>query len=228
MNTRKVLAKLTACLIVPAMIGVLPTACAQGSNAMSPLQNLLTTFATSTAASWPSFDNVADVRWKDAKPLENPDSNSPDTTRYRSGNLLLTGFGEVEVPDGKIGSDAGTRKDNEGNVGVTLNGDAAAVQSIALQKFYPSENFQQILQQQLTNEAKIHPVASHCAFDYGTKSANTQNNTFYRVEFGAGIPVYAEAYVDADGGNQGPGSTTFVFYRSEPTQRLEAMQCKKQ
>lgn len=194
---------------------------------MSPLQNLLKVFASRDAASWTSFDAMPGVRWRDAKPLENPDANNADDSVYRSGNLLLSGFGEVDVPDGKVGAEAGTNKDNEGDVGVTLNGDSSRVQSIALLKFYPSENYTHIIQQQLDTAATLKPVADQCAVDYGTSAANTQKNAFYQINFDTAIPIYVEAYIDEEGGNQGPGSTTFVFYRSKPTQRIAAMRCKE-
>lgn len=197
-----------------------------GKRAVSALQDLLDVFAAGQSAPWASFDTIAGVRWRDPKPLDNPDSTTPDTTFYRTGNLLLLGFGEVDVPDGQVGADAGTKKDNEGDVGVTLNGDRNNVQSIALLKFYPSENYAHIMAQQLGTKAKITLVADHCALDYGTTAANTQKNAFYQITLGAAVPIYAEAYVDDDGGNQGPGTTTFVFYRSKPAQRIAAMRCK--
>lgn len=191
---------------------------------MSPLRNLLSVFASHDPAAWGSFDHVPGVQWRDAKPLDNPDANSPDTSHYRSGNLLLTGFGTVDVPDGKTGAEAGTKKDNEGNVGVTLNGDATNVQSIALLKFYPSDNYAPIIQHQLDGADTVTPIADHCALDYGTTAANTQKNAFYQIKLGT-ASVYAEAYVDEAGDNPGPGTTTFVFYRSKPTQRIAAMRC---
>ena len=195
---------------------------------MSPLQNLLGAFAAPNAPAWSAFDAVAGVQWRDAKPQDNPDATGPDTSHYRSGNLLLAGFGVVDVPDGKTGDEAGTRQDNEGNVGVTLNGDAEAVPSIVLVKFYPSDNYHEIIQHQLGGDASVKPAGGSCELDFGTTAANTQKNAFYQIQLGARLPpVFAEAYVDEDGGNQGPGSTTFVFYRSKPAQRMAAMRCKE-
>ena len=194
---------------------------------MSPLQSLLEVFASHEAASWSSFDTVPGVRWRDAKPLENPDANRADEAVYRSGNLLLSGFDTVDVPDGQVGADAGTREDNEGDAGLTLNGTASHVRSIALLKFYPSEDYTRILQQQFDASATLKPVAGQCALDYGTTAENTQKNAFYQISFGAAAPVYAEAYIDEDGGNQGPGSTTFIFTLDKPTERIAAMHCKE-
>lgn len=195
--------------------------------ASSPLQALLNVFGGQSAAAWSAFNTVPGVHWDDPQPLANPDTHSPEATHYRGGNMLLAGFGEVDVPDGKVGAEAGVKKDNEGHVGVVLNGDAATVLSIVLQKFYPSDNTQSILQRQLGSDATVKPIASNCVLDYGTTAPNTQKNAFYQINFAsATVPVFAETYVDEDGGNQGPGVTNFVFYRTKPDQRIAGMQCK--
>lgn len=216
---------LVACVLATSALAIAPPVPAQGKRAVSPLQSLLSVFASQKTAPWPSFDVVPGVYWRDAKPLENPDANNADEAVYRSGNLLLSGFGKVDVPDGKIGADAGTREDNEGDVGVTLSGSPHSVQSIALQKFYPSDNYAHILRQQFDTSATLKPVAGQCALDYGTTAANTQKNAFYQITFDTAAPMYVEAYVDEDGGNQGPGSTIFIFTLSKPAQRIAAMQC---
>lgn len=218
---------LVTCVLATSMLGVALSAPAQGKRAVSPLQNLLSVFASQKAAPWPSFDAVPGVRWRDTKPLENPDANNAGEAVYRSGNLLLSGFGEVAVPDGKVGADAGTREDNEGDVGVTLNGNPNNVQSIALQKFYPSDNYTHILRQQFDTSTMLAPVAGQCALDYGTTAANTQKNAFYQITFDTAASVYVEAYVDEDGGNRGPGSTTFIFTLTKPARRIAAMQCEE-
>ncbi|WP_174968758.1 hypothetical protein [Burkholderia lata] len=211
----------------PASAASLPAAHVPETAAASPLQTLLGVFGGTKPATWPAFDNVHGVHWSDAKPLGNPDSHSPVATHYRGGSMLLTGFGDVDVPDGKVGDEAGVRKDNEGRVGVVLNGNAAAVLSIALRKFYPSDDTQDILLRQFGGNAAVKRIAGRCALDYGTTSPNTQRNVFYRVSIdNAAVPVFAETYVDEDGGNQGPGATNFVFYRTRPDQRIASMQCK--
>ena len=166
------------------------------------------------------------MHWRDAKPLGNPDSHSSETTHTRSGSTLLTGFGDVDVPDGKVGEEAGIKTDNEGHVGVVLNGNATTVLSIALRKFYPSDDTQDILLRQLGRRATVKRIAGRCALDYGTTAPNTQNNVFFRVTIAsAAVPVFAETYVDEEGGNQG-GATNFVFYRTRPDQRIASMKCR--
>lgn len=212
----------------PASAVSLPAVHVPETTPASPLQTLLGVFGAAKPATWPAFDNLPGVQWTDAKPLGNPDGHSPETTHYRSGSTLLTGFGDVDVPDGKVGEDAGIKTDNEGHVGVVLNGNATAVLSIALRKFYPSDDTQDILLRQLGRRATVKRIAGRCALDYGTTAPNTQNNVFFRVSIAnAAVPVFAETYVDEEGGNQGPGATNFVFYRTRPDQRIASMKCKR-
>lgn len=141
---------------------------------------------------------------------------------------MLIGFGIVKVPDGKHGAEAGAKQDNEGHAGVTLSGNVESVQSVAVLKFYPNENYQDILQKQFGVSTSIRLIADACVLDYGTTSVNTQKNAFYQVTLTpATRPLYAEALIDDGTESHGPGSTTFVFYRSKPTQRIAAMRCKE-
>lgn len=193
---------------------------------MGSLQGLLDVLGAKDGAVWSAFDHALGVQWRDSAPQDNPDSNSPRNARYRSGTLLLAGFGMVEVPDGKAGAEAGTRQANEGEVGVTLNGDAQTVHSVSLVKFYASDDYQGILQKQLGPGASLKPIAGQCELDYGTTSENTQANQFFELSLTGSKIVYAEVYVD-DGGNQGPGTTTFEFTPDKPAQKIASMRCKE-
>lgn len=194
---------------------------------MTPLNQLLLVLAGHTTP-WNAFDHVPGVQWRDTKPQINPDASAPELAYNRSGTLMLRGFSMVDVPDGQQGEEAGTKQDNEGHAGVTLSGNTESVQSAAVLKFYPSENYQDILQKQFDGNASIRLIADACAFDYGTTAINTQKNTFYRITLApVSSPLYAEASIDDGSESHGPGSTTFVFYRSNPTQRIAAMRCKE-
>lgn len=196
-------------------------------NTMTPLNQLLLILAGHETP-WSAFDQVPDLQWRDAKPQANPDAVAPNLAYERSGTLMLVGFSMVDVPDGQQGAEAGTKQDNEGRAGVTLDGDAESVQSVAVLKFYPSDNYQDILQRQFDRSVSIRPVADACALDYGTTAANKQSNAFYQITFGpTSLPLYAEAFIDDGAESHGPGSTMFVFYRSRPTQRVAAMHCKE-
>lgn len=196
-------------------------------NTMTPLNQLLLVLAEQTTL-WNAFDHVSGVQWRDARPQTNPDAPAPGLAYDRSGALMLRGFGMVDIPDGQQGAEAGTKQDNEGHAGVTLSGDAKSVQSLSVLKFYPSENYQDILQKQFDSSVSIRPMASACALDYGTTAPNTQNNAFYQITLDStSLPLYAEAFIDDGTESHGPGSTAFVFYRNKPTQRIAAMRCKE-
>ncbi|WP_196765050.1 hypothetical protein [Xanthomonas graminis] len=193
---------------------------------MSPLEGVLLKFIAAKPPTWDAFNAVSSVKWRDSGPLKNDDASDAQSSYYRRGNLLLSGFGMVDVPDGAQDADAGARQENEGNAGVTLNGDAGAVHSIAVQKFYVSDNYKQVLSNQISSSDSLGLIADRCDFDYGTSSQNTQKNQFFQLNFSAG-KVYAEVYIDDGAESHGPGSTTFVFYLSKPTQRIASMQCKE-
>ena len=204
-----------------------PKDSASPKNATTPLNQMLLILAGQTT-SWSAFDHVPGVQWREAEPQANPDASAPDLAYERSGTLMLDGFGMVDVPDGQQGAEAGTKQDNEGHAGVTLGGDIGSVRSLAVLKFYPSENYQDILQKQFDDNVSIRPITSTCTLDYGTTAANTQNNIFFQITLGATLlPLYAEAFIDDGAESHGPGSTTFVFYRSKPAQRITAMRCKE-
>jgi len=199
----------------------------QGKQEMSPLQGLLDVLLAEGGAAWSAFERVPGVQWRDPAPQDNPDSDAPDNARYRAGTLLLGGYsGTIEVPDGKVGAEAGTRQANEGEGGATLNGDAQRVHSLVLVKFEASEDYQQVLQRQFGAGATVKPIAGQCALDFGTTAENTQANQFFEVRLTDTKIVYAEGYVD-DGGNQGPGTTTYQFTLTKPAQKIASMRCKE-
>lgn len=197
----------------------------QGEHRMTVLNELLALFATEDGARWQSYDGIAGVAWRDAQPIETPEVADPAARFSRSGTLTLAGFGDTDLPDGKVGADAGVRRGNEGESGVTLSGDADRVNEVAVVKFYPSDDYEDVLQQQFAAGARLVPEADRCALNFGTQAENSGNNKFYRIEIGAGTLAHVEAFVDEDAGPSGPGSTTFVFYRTKPEHRIAAMQC---
>ncbi|WP_296224591.1 hypothetical protein [Ralstonia sp. UBA689] len=194
--------------------------------AAASLHTLLRVFGGQRPAIWSAFDNMSGVHWDDPKPLDNPDTVSRDATHYRGGNMLLAGFDEVDVPDGKVGSEAGIKKDNEGHVGVVLNGNDSTVLSIVLEKFYQTDDTQSILQRQFGSDATIKLIAGSCTVDYITKARNLQKNAFYQINLpSTAIPLYAETFVD-DRGPLSPGVTIFEFTRARPEGRITDMQCR--
>lgn len=197
----------------------------QGENRMTALNDVLALFVSERGARWSSYDGIAGVAWRDAQPVETPEVADPEARFSRSGTLTLAGFGETDLPDGKVGADAGIRRGNEGESGVTLSGSGDRVNQIAVVKFYPSEDYADILQHQFAADAKVVAEADRCALDFGTTAPNSGKTAFYRVQVGDATLAHVEAFVEEDAGPSGPGSTTFVFYRAKPEQRIAAMQC---
>lgn len=193
---------------------------------MSPLEGLLLTFVSATPSRWDAFNTISGIQWRDGAPVKNDDASDAQSAYYRRGTLMLAGFGLVDVPDGGQGADQGTKQANEGNAGITLNGDANKVYSIAVQKFYASEDYRRILANQLTPSDTVSVVADQCQLDFGTTSTNTLGNQFFLLNLSAG-KVYVEAYADDGAESHGPGATTFIFYQTKPMQRIAAMQCKE-
>ena len=204
---------------------VTPAAASQGKIQMTELDALLALYVTEAGLQWRAYDGLAGVHWNDPAPVENDAVADPALRYARIGRVLLAGFGEVALPDGNAGADAGVRIGNEGEAGLTLNGDADRVNEIAIVKFYPSDDYAQVLSAQFP-AAAVAPVADQCTVDaYGGE--NVQHNAFYRIDLGGEHAVFAEAFVDEDGGAAGPGSTTFVFTRDKPAARIASMRCRE-
>jgi hypothetical protein len=191
----------------------------------SPLDGLMTVFLSTPHVGWQAFDAIPGIRWRDAAPQENPDTSSLADARYRSGELVLSGFGQVQVPDGQQGADAGVKDDNEGKSGLTLAGDREYVLTAALQKFYASEDYQAVLQRQFGGDAQLKVIAETCGGD-DPAEADPFNTRFYEVALKSGV-AYVEAYSDEGEESHGPGSTTFVFTKAKPKQRIASLGCKE-
>lgn len=188
----------------------------QGKTRMTALNGLLLVFAGDTGTSWNAYDGIAGVEWRDARPVEVPEVADPAVRYSRAGRMLLAGFGETDLPDGEEGADAGVRRGNEGESGVTLSGDAERVNEIAVVKFYPSEDYEAVLRGQLPAAAKYALEAEACAGE------DSQKNRFYRIDLDGDVFAYVEAFVDEEAG---PGSTTFVFTRNRPERRIAQTGC---
>ncbi len=191
----------------------------EGKARMTAMNGVLLVFAGETGTDWQAYDDVAGVQWRDAQAVEMPEVSDPDVRFSRSGRLTLAGFGETDLPDGETGADASLRRGNEGESGVTLNGNAQRVNEVAIVKFYPSEDYETILRNQLLAAAKI-VLEAECPAD----DEDSQKNRFYRIDLDGETFAHVEAYVDQE---PGPGSTTFVFTRSKPERRIAELSCRE-
>ncbi|SOO21708.1 conserved hypothetical protein [Xanthomonas citri pv. fuscans] len=192
---------------------------------MTSLYQVIWLLAARSGAPWASFDAVPGVQWRDASPKVNSDSTDPQNAQYRSGTLLLDGFGAVDVPDGGQGAEVAPKQANEGESGITLNGDTHSVHSIAVKKFYSSPEYAEVLKRQLPAATSVRLIADKCGGDDdgGPDSLQTK---FYAIGLDAG-ETFVEAYLDDGTETRGPGSTTFVFTKAKPQRRIQALQCKE-
>lgn len=191
----------------------------EGKAGMTAMNGVLLVFAGETGTNWQAYDGIAGVQWRDAQASEVPEVSDPDIRFTRSGRLTLAGFGENDLPDGEAGADAGLRRGNEGESGLTLNGNAQRVNEVVVVKFYPSEDYEAILRNQLPAAAKIVPEA-----DCPDEDEDSQKNRFYRIDLDGDPFAHVEAYVAEE---SGPGSTTFVFTRSKPERRIAELLCRE-
>jgi hypothetical protein len=175
-------------------------------------------FASERGRSWCAYDAVSAVAWHQSVPIEMSEAVDPSARYLRSGLLSLDGFDSTLLPD----ADEGVREGNEGESGITLSGDADNVNEIAVMKFYPSEDYLAILSRQFAEPQSVDAFALPIEI-----VLNPNKNAFYRIRMNGFAALYAEAFVDEEGSCSGPGSTTFVFYRSKPERRIVEMRCRK-
>ncbi|MEN9154055.1 hypothetical protein P2C08_21415 [Xanthomonas perforans] len=201
------------------------TRSSEGAERMTSLYQVVSLLVARNGTPWAIFDSVPGVQWRDTSPKSNSDSTDPESAQYRSGTLLLDGFGAVDVPDGGQGAEVAPNQANEGESGITLNGDAQSVQSIAVKKFYASPEYSEVLKRQLPAATSVRLIADKCGGDDdgGPDSLQTK---FYAIGLNAG-EAFVEAYLDDGTETRGPGSTTFVFTKTKPQKRIQALQCKE-
>lgn len=167
-----------------------------------PLLRLLEMLAGAAGRDWHAYETLAQVGWRDAGPVENPDVGDPQARFSRFGSLLLIGFGLAELPDAGSGLEAGVRIGNEGESGLTLSGSAEAVEEVEVVKFYACDDPAAVLRQQLIGRAGEGQVLIRC-----------DSGCHFQVRLPGGGIVLAQAWVEEEGEMFGPGSTTFVFRR---------------
>lgn len=180
----------------------------------------------SNHSEWNRFSAVDGVQWFDAEPIADPDDKN---VLSRSGKLLLLGFGETDLPNGKVGADFDYVRGNEGESGVTLTGTAQSVDEIAVTKFYPDTDYAAVLARQFDGAVRIEAITIDCPIAYASRTdeQNTEKSAFFRISPPSGDTLYAEGSVIEDAGKYSPGNTVYRFYRNKPVQRMEAMHCQE-
>jgi hypothetical protein len=174
---------------------------------MSALGNVLNIFASRQRVAWYDFDRVSGVTWRDAEPIQHSDARAAQATHFRSGTLLLLGFGPAQLPNGKFGLYADFVYDNEGYSSLSLVGDAEFVHRIEVTKFYPSLNYQAVIQWQIADgicaEFSVNP---HQGLAINRNVVSAVNDAV----------LFIVAHTDELGSRHSPGSTTFVFHKDKP------------
>ncbi len=189
------------------------------SGDFSALKGVLTLFASVRGREWSAYSTLDDVDWHDAAPV-----NYTDAKFARNGSLLLAGFGTVKLPNGKTGLSYALVEGNEGQSGITLSGTGEAVAMFSVEKFYFSENYQDILQRQLDSNVVVARIADRCSSkEYAGIPAH---NAFFQLSMLDGKKIFSEAFFEP-GGKYSPGYTVFDFYRERPTQRIAELKCKE-
>jgi hypothetical protein len=173
---------------------------------MSALGDILRVFTSRQRVAWHDFSHCTSVTWRDAEPIQNSDVANTQATHYRSGTLLLLGFAAAELPNGGYGNDAGVAYDNEGYASVSLIGDAEYVYRVEVMKYYPSLNYQEIIQWQ---------VADGICAEFSANPRQGLAINRHSTGLVSDVVLYIVAHTDELGSRYGPGSTTFVFHKDK-------------
>ena len=193
----------------------------------SPLEDLLRAFAHRKDVE--AMQALPGIAWKGVSyPTDSEKDNS--YTYLLRGGLRLSGFGEVDVPVG-VGANQTTRKANEGDASFEIRFSTAnnpalrGPVQIVMVKPYPSTDYGAVLRRNLPGD-KLVLLADGCTRDTLGRPAEDAHAIFYRIDLpSTPSPVFVLASRNADGGNSGPGDTTFAFSLFTPGTDMEASGC---
>lgn len=189
-----------------------PEPMAAPAQAASGARGVLQAFA-GAGAGWEPFAGVPGVTWSDAQPVAAPGALGFEDARSRSGKIAWV---DTDPPPGGLPP--------ETEAGVTLLG-RDAVELAAFRKAAPSNDYEASIRAQLGADVQVTPIADRCTRMPGTSRPDRRDTAFFEVRLGTGAPLYMEGKADKDGGNTGPGSTTYEFTRTRPDARIHDMGC---
>lgn len=146
------------------------------------------------------------------------------------GRLRLIGFGNVDVPVG-VGVDQTTRKADEGEASFEVRFSSVSNPAIrgplqiTMIKLYPSADHRAVLERNLPG-ARVHLLADACTRDSLGRPYLRARSAYYRIDLPqVPTPVFVLVRPDPDGGNSGPGDTTFTFSLFTPGKDMTASAC---
>lgn len=159
------------------------------------------------------------------------DSEKDNSSIYMlRGRLRLIGFGLVDVPVG-VGAGQTTRKADEGEASLEVRFSSVnnpAIRGpieITMHKLYPTPDHGNVLERNLPG-ARVVLLADGCTRDSLGRSYLRARSAYYRIELPqAPAAVFALVRSDPDGGNSGPGDTTFTFSLFTPGKDLTTSAC---
>lgn len=172
------------------------------------------TFAREKDARWSSFDSIPGVEWLDQAPRAHAEGRLS-----RKGRVQLSGFSRALLPNGEVGAQFDTVEGNEGQAGVTLEGDSGAVQILSVRKFHHSPDYLHVLQRQFDRQVEVRLVALSCRND-----DSEAGSSVLEVRWPDGTHAVVEAFLEP-AGKYSPGYTTFELSRESLQAKLGVMQC---
>ncbi|BBU63834.1 hypothetical protein MSC49_37690 (plasmid) [Methylosinus sp. C49] len=197
-------------------------ASAEARAAAGPLETLLIAFTQGKREK--DIAALSNIEWQG---FAYPEDSEKDlgVTYHLRGRLRLNGFGEVDLPIG-IGANATHKKGNEGDASIdVIFHSAKGVRAIELQKFYPSGNYQEILQRQLSG-GTVTLLADNCKTGGFGDLPDDEHTAFFRIDLPAATtPVFVRAGRNEAGGKNSPGETFFSFSLFTPGSDLTKRAC---
>ncbi|TDX60500.1 hypothetical protein EDE12_12024 [Methylosinus sp. sav-2] len=190
--------------------------------ASSPLETLLFAFAQGKRDR--EIAALANIEWKGFAYPEDSEKDLSVTYHLR-GQLRLRGFGDVDLPVG-IGASATSKRGNEGDASIdVIFHSAKGARGIELQKFYPSGNYQEILQKQLS-AGTVTLLSDNCKTDGYGDQPDDEHTAFFRINLLAEPrPIFVRAGRNEDGGKSSPGETFFSFSLFTPGSDMTKRSC---
>lgn len=191
----------------------------QPKTELTALKEVLLLFASVDGERWDRYGAIASVAWLDAAPVEYADGKYA-----RNGQLLLNGFDSARLPNGKTGAEYQLVDGNEGQSGITLDGDIGQVKMVSVSKYYFSEDYSDVLKRQLGSNGDVTLMADRCTPE--DEAENPGGSSFFRIGLPDGETIYVEAFLEA-ATKYSPGATVFDFQRKAPVDRIVNLHCQK-
>jgi hypothetical protein len=187
---------------------------ASSQSDMAVALRALEAFANTQTPSWSDFSRINGIAWNAPEPQPTPDTMDSPELKEHHGRF-----------DWRF--DVAPERSTDRAVGISIVG-KKSIELMTFRRYGPSTDYVTAIRSQLGAQAEVARIASGCTREMIGKGQNRGENAFFSIRLaGSSTPVYMEASVERDGGNKGPGSTTYTFTHAEPRQRIETMACAR-